>query len=212
MTSVAAVVLAAGRSSRFLAAGGEEETKLLARFDGEPLVRRVVSAALASRARPVVVVVGHARQAVEAALVNLPAKIVFNPDYLDGLSTSLRAGLLALPPGADAAAILLGDMPMVASRLIDALIEAFEARPGARAAAPMEGGRRRNPVLIARALFPGAMAVSGDEGARTLLAALNPTEMIEIEAGGWTTALDVDTPDDLANLRRLKQERSPNLA
>jgi molybdenum cofactor cytidylyltransferase len=197
MIKVAAVVLAAGRSSRFHAAGGAEETKLVATFDGKPVVRHVVEAALASRARPVIVVVGHARGAVELALAGLPATIVFNPDYATGVASSLRAGLTAALTDVGGALILLGDMPRVEAPLIDALIDAFEARPNAQAVAPVHGGRRGNPVLLSRTLFERAGAIEGDEGARPLLAALPEGDVVEIAASNSGVAFDVDTPSDL---------------
>jgi molybdenum cofactor cytidylyltransferase len=197
MIKVAAVVLAAGRSSRFHAAGGAGETKLVAMLGGKPVVRHVVEAALAARARPVIVVVGHARGAVEAALAGLPATIVFNPDYATGLASSLRAGLMAAPTGVGGALILLGDMPRVEAPLIDALIDAFEARPNRQAVAPVHGGRRGNPVLLSRTLFERAAALEGDEGARPLLAALPEGDVVEIAAPNSDVAFDVDTPSDL---------------
>lgn len=198
MTKVAAVVLAAGRSSRFRAEGGTEETKLVARLDGEPIIRRVVEAALGSRARPVVVVVGHARGAVEAALAGLPATFALNPDFKTGIASSLGVGLGATPGDARGAVVLLGDMPNVAARLIDELIRAFETRPTASAVAPVQNGRRGNPVLIARRLFEGAKRLTGDEGARRLLAALDQREVVEIAAADLDVTFDIDTPDDLA--------------
>jgi len=197
MIKVAAVVLAAGRSSRFHAAGGAEETKLVATLDGKPVVRHVVEAALTSSARPVVVVVGYARGAVEAALARLPATIVFNPDYATGLASSLRAGLTAVPADVGGALMLLGDMPRVEAALIDALIDAFEARPNTQAVAPVLGGRRGNPVLLSRTLFERAAALEGDEGARPLLAALPEDDVVEIAASSSGVAFDVDTPSDL---------------
>jgi molybdenum cofactor cytidylyltransferase len=199
--AVGAVVLAAGQSSRYRAGGGTEETKLVAEVSGEPLVRRVVQAALASRARPVVVVVGHARVAVESALAGLPPTTVFNPDFAMGIASSLRAGLGALPSDATAALVLLGDMPRVEAGLIDRLIETFEAHPKALAVAPSQGGRRGNPVLIARPLFAEAMRLVGDEGARRLLAALDAGQVIEIDPAGWDVSFDIDTPNDLASAR-----------
>ena len=86
MASVAAVVLAAGRSSRFRAAGGAEESKLLAEIEGKPIVLLVAETALASRARPVIVVVGHASRAVKEALAGSPVTIAFNPDFETGLA------------------------------------------------------------------------------------------------------------------------------
>ena len=115
-----------------------------------------------------------------------------------GIASSLRAGLAAMPPDAAAALVLLGDMPKVEAGLIDRLIEAFEARPDALAVAPLQGGRRGNPVLIARALFAEAGRLEGDEGARRLLAGLNPRQVVEIESAEFDASFDVDTPDDLA--------------
>jgi molybdenum cofactor cytidylyltransferase len=203
VTKVAALVLAAGRSSRFRNAGGAEETKLVAMLGGKPIVLRVVEAALASRARPVIVVVGHARGAVEAALGGLPVTIVFNPDYATGLASSLRTGLTAAPADAGGALVLLGDMPNVEARLVDALIGALEARPNAQAIAPAEGGRRGNPVLLGRRLFERARRLEGDEGARRLLASLKESEVVEIDPPpGSDVSFDVDTPSDLVAARR----------
>jgi molybdenum cofactor cytidylyltransferase len=203
VTKVAALVLAAGRSSRFRKAGGAEETKLVAMLGGKPIVLRVVEAALASRARPVIVVVGHARGAVEAALGGLPVTIVFNPDYATGLASSLRTGLTAAPADAGGALVLLGDMPNVEARLVDALIGALEARPNAQAIAPAEGGRRGNPVLLGRRLFEPARRLEGDEGARRLLASLKESDVVEIDPPpGSDVSFDVDTPSDLVAARR----------
>jgi molybdenum cofactor cytidylyltransferase len=209
---IAAVVLAAGRSSRFRAAGGAEETKLVAKLEGEPIIRRVVEAALASRADPVIVVVGHARSSVETAIAGLPAAIAFNSDFATGIASSLRTGLAATPAEADGAVVLLGDMPNVVPRLIDGLIDAFEARPTLLVVAPVREGRRGNPVLVARGLFEQAMQLSGDEGARRLLAALDRGAVAEIAAAS-DVSFDVDTPDDLAKAQPVKKKSErPDLA
>ena len=97
MTRVGAIVLAAGQSSRFRAAGGPELTKLVAKLEGKPIVRRVVEAALATKARPVVVVTGYARELVEAAVADLDVDVAFNPRFASGLASSLSVGLSAMP-------------------------------------------------------------------------------------------------------------------
>ncbi len=201
MRRIGAVVLAAGRSSRFRAQGGREETKLVAALNGEPIVRRVVGAALASRARPVVVVVGHARRAVEQAIAGLPATIVFNPEYVSGIASSLSAGLAAMPGDVAGSLVLLGDMPNIEAGLIDALIDSFLARPQARAAAPLQDGRRGNPVLLGRHLFEKARRLTGDEGARRLVGALNSRRVVEVAAFSSSVSFDIDTPGDLALAR-----------
>lgn len=198
MVKIAALVLAAGRSSRFAAAGGREATKLVAPIAGKPLARYAVEAALASRASLVVVVTGHAREAVEAALRGLAFQSVHNPAFVTGLASSLRAGIAALPPDAAGAIVLLADMPAVTPVLIDRLIAAFAARPGAMAAMPVGAGRRGNPVLLSAALFPSVAKLGGDEGARRLLAGLPAELMIEVPTDDLGATLDVDTPDALS--------------
>jgi len=196
MAEIAALVLAAGRASRYRAAGGAEPTKLVAPYRGEPLVRWAVRAALASRARPVVVVTGHARAEVEAALAGLDVGFVHNADYAEGLSTSLRAGVAALPE-AGGAVVLLGDMPEASAGVVDALIASFEATPGALAAVALYGGRRGNPVLLASGLFAEVARLSGDEGARGLLAGLATDRIAAVAVAEAGVTRDVDTPDDL---------------
>jgi molybdenum cofactor cytidylyltransferase len=115
---IVGLVLAAGRSTRM---GGPN--KLLEEINGKPLVRIATEQVLASRARPVTVVTGHQRERVERALAGLPVTFVHNPDYAQGLSTSLKAGIAALPAEADGAIVCLGDMPQVSAALIDRLVE-----------------------------------------------------------------------------------------
>ena len=195
MADVAALVLAAGRASRYRAAGGAEPTKLVAEYRGEPLARWAVKAALASRARPVIVVTGHARAEVEAALAGLDVRFVHNPDYADGLSTSLRAGFSAMP-GCEGAVVLLGDMPEASAAVVDALIAAFEASPSALAAVALYNGRRGNPVLLGRGLFGEVARLSGDEGARGLLARLPTNRIAAVEVSDIGVTRDLDTPED----------------
>ena len=207
MAKIAAVILAAGRSRRWRAEGGGGETKLAAPLGGKPIVRRVAEAALASRAAPVAVVVGHARETVASMLAGLPVTFAVNPDFAGGIASSLRVGLTVTPSDADGAIVLLADMPNVEAPLIDALIAAFEARPQARAVAPVQNGRRGNPVLISRALFDRVMRLQGDEGARRLIAALGKSDVVEVAAADWDATFDVDTPADLAAALRTGQVR-----
>jgi molybdenum cofactor cytidylyltransferase len=204
MTRVGAIVLAAGQSSRFRAAGGPDPTKLVAKLDGKPIVRRVVEAALAAKARPVVVVTGYARESVEAAIVDCDVGVAFNPKFASGLASSLSVGLSAMPRDILGALVLLGDMPQVGAPLIDALIDAFLAREDALAAVPLREGRRGNPVLLSEKLFKGAMRLTGDEGARRLIDALSASELVEVEAQDRGVAFDIDTPDDLAAAQRFR--------
>jgi molybdenum cofactor cytidylyltransferase len=204
MTRIGAVILAAGKSSRFRAGGGSDPTKLVAKLDGKPIVRRVVEAALAAKARPIVVVTGYARESVEAAIADCDVSLAFNPKFASGLASSLSVGLSAMPRGIVGALVLLGDMPRIGAPLIDALIDAFLARKDALAAVPLREGQRGNPVLLSQRLFERAMRLTGDEGAGRLIGALSAGELVEVEAPDMGVTSDIDTPDDLAAAQRFR--------
>jgi molybdenum cofactor cytidylyltransferase len=192
---VAALLLAAGQSRRM-----GTLNKLLIGIDGKPMVRHVAEAVQASQARPIIVVTGHQREKVEAALSGLGiGRFVFNPDYAKGLSTSLKQGIAALPKGTEAVVVCLGDMPKVAAGEIDRLIAAFNPVEGRAICLPTRRGKRGNPVLLASRLFQELANVSGDVGARDLIAA-HPELVTEVEMEGDGTLLDIDTPQALARL------------
>ncbi len=189
--AIAAIVLGAGRSSRM---GGPN--KLLAEINGKPLIRMVVEQALASRARPVLVVTGHQRERVESALSGLPVRFVHNPHFADGLGTSLKAGIAALPPDIDGAIVCLGDMPQVDAALIDRLVGAIDPDKGALIAVPVIEGKRGNPVVWSRRFFPDLTAVEGDIGARYLIGRYAEA-VAEVPVDGTAALTDVDTPEAL---------------
>jgi molybdenum cofactor cytidylyltransferase len=189
--NIAAIVLGAGRSSRM---GGPN--KLLAEINGKPLIRIVVEQALASHARPVVVVTGHQRERVEAALSGLPVKFVHNPHFAEGLGTSLRAGIAALSADADGVIVCLGDMPQIDAPLIDRLTTAIDPDKGALIAVPTIDGKRGNPVVWSRRFFPDLMTVEGDVGARHLIGRY-PEAIAEVPVQGAAVLTDVDTPEAL---------------
>ena len=200
---VAGLVLAAGRSTRM---GGPN--KLLAEIGGKPLVRIAAEQALASRARPVVVVTGHQRDQVEAALKGLAVKTVHNPDFAEGLSTSLKAGIAALPADVDGAIVCLGDMPQVDAALIDRLVGAFDPEKGALVVVPTIAGKRGNPVVWSRRFFGDLAKLDGDVGARHLIGSY-PEAVVEVPLTGHAALVDVDTPDAL---RAVKAEIEEALA
>jgi len=188
---VAAVILAAGRSTRMGAVN-----KLLAEIGGKPLVRLVVEQVAASQASPVIVVTGHERERVAAALSGLPVRLVHNPDFAEGLGTSLRTGIAALPDSVDGAVICLGDMPQVDAALIDKLLAAFDPERGALVVVPTIAGKRGNPVVWSRRFFPELTAIGGDVGARHLIASYGEV-VTEVPVTGNAALTDVDTPDAL---------------
>ncbi|HYC18888.1 MAG TPA: molybdopterin-binding/glycosyltransferase family 2 protein [Pseudolabrys sp.] len=192
---VAAILLAAGRSTRMGAIN-----KLIVQIGGKPLVRIAAEQALASQAGPVIVVTGHQREKVENALKGLNVRFVHNQDYAEGLGTSLRVGIGAVPEGADGAIVCLGDMPQVDAPLIDTLLDAFDPESGAFIVVPTIDGHRGNPVVWARRFFPDLMAIGGDFGARYLIG--NYAEaVVEVPVAGEAALTDVDTPESLSAVK-----------
>lgn len=188
---IAAVVLAAGASSRF------RDQKLLAPVGTKPLVRVVVEGVLESAVDPVCVVLGREAAGVREALAGLPLSFVENPGFAQGMSTSVRCGISALPPGTAAAVIALGDQPLPTSEIIDDLISAFRSST-ARIVAPSYAGRRGNPVLFAADLFPELLELEGDRGARGVIA--RHPEQLHLVEYPYPPPLDVDTPQDYQRL------------
>ncbi|HVM79088.1 MAG TPA: molybdopterin-binding/glycosyltransferase family 2 protein [Stellaceae bacterium] len=191
---IAALVLAAGQSRRMGALN-----KLLIEIDGVPMVRRVVETLRQSSAKPIVVVTGHERERVEAVLRGLPVAFVHNPDYAEGLSTSLKAGVAALPSDVDGVLVCLGDMPRVTAAEIDRLIGAFNPVEGRAVCVPTRRGKRGNPVLWARQFFAEMRDVAGDVGAKHLIGA-HPELVAEVEMEDDGVLTDIDTPQALAKL------------
>ncbi|MCQ0988301.1 NTP transferase domain-containing protein [Jiella marina] len=184
------VVLAAGRSSRM---GGPN--KLLATFEGVPLIRRSVETALAARnAETVRVVVGHMKDEIVAALEGLAVEIVENPLFADGLSTSLKAGFAASEQ-ADGVLVMLADQPLLTPQDLDRLIAAFTGEGRGAIVAAADRGKRRNPVILSTGFAPAIHALVGDVGAARIIAA-HPDALTEIDIG-VAASTDVDTPEAL---------------
>ncbi len=200
MREVAAILLAAGRATRF--GGGPQETKLAADLNGKPLIRYAAEAALASRAVRVGLVTGHAAEKVLSSVADLDLFVVHNPAYAEGLSGSLKAGVAALPESVRGVVILLADMPFVTAGVIDRLIACFEAAPiEPDAVVPLKDGRQGNPVLIGRNLFPEVAKLEGDRGAKALLAGQGRL-ILDCPIDDAGIEIDVDTREILAGLKR----------
>jgi molybdenum cofactor cytidylyltransferase len=204
-SSTAAIILAAGSSSRM----GSGRHKLLLMLDERPVLAHVIDAALASRARPIIVILGHGAGKVRAVVAAYTAQqdiiVVENPDYLLGMSTSLRVGIATLLEGmyievgqgersqfdVDSALIMLGDQPLITAQVIDLLISARKTS-GKRIVASLYDGKRGSPTLFAASLFAELMEVSGDEGGRTVLER-HREEVEFVELGDAAASYDVDT-------------------
>ncbi|NTV63669.1 MAG: nucleotidyltransferase family protein [Oscillochloris sp.] len=188
------ILLAAGTSSRM------GQPKQLLAWRGRPLVRHVAEQALASRLAGLVVVVGAAADDVRAALAGLEGRllIVDNPAYAEGQAGSLRAGLSALPTAARAALVLLVDQPLVGPALIDRILAVYAAQPTAAALVPLCQGRRGTPVLLGHELFDQIQGLTGDIGARAVLAAHPGVALISLDDPALL--LDLDTPEQYAEM------------
>jgi molybdenum cofactor cytidylyltransferase len=187
---VAGVVLAAGASSRF------GEPKQLLTWRGETLIRHVVKTGLKAGLEPLMVVTGEEDSKIRANLDNLPVKVVNNPAWREGQSTSLRTGLLELPREVGAVVFLLADQPLIPVPLIRALVD-LHASGLHPLVAPIVDGKRANPVLFDRITFSDLLAQTGDVGGRGLFSKYQPSWV------PWHDSrplLDVDTPEDYERL------------
>lgn len=195
--AVAGVLLAAGRGTRM-----GSSNKLLMDVGGRPLVVVAVEQAIGSQLDCVVVVVGHQADQVRAALAGMPVEIFENPDFREGLSASIRAGIGALTSGFDGVAFLLGDMPCVRSSHIDTLIGAFATAGRGAICVSSYQGSRGNPVLWDAQYLPDLRRLSGDVGGRGLLARYaDRVREVPMPDGG--VLIDVDRPDDFRSAASL---------
>lgn len=190
---VAGVILAAGGSQRM------GRPKQLLPWHGKPLIQHVVDAALQAELNPVIVVTGDAHDQVANVLEGSVVQLVHNLDWSSGQSSSVRAGVQALPPNVGAAVFLLADQPLIPPALIKALVEnhAFNLAP---IVAPLVDGQRGNPVLFDRDTFPDLLTVQGDRGGRAIFS------RHRVDWVDWHDArvlLDVDNEGDYERLLEL---------
>lgn len=190
-STVAGVVLAAGRSSRM---GGAN--KLLAKLAGTPMVRRVTETVIQAGVDPVVVVTGHDADAVRQALDGLPVRFILNRRYATGIGSSVSAGIGAVDGEADGAMVVLGDMPWITVADLRALVEAFAPADGRGICVPVVRGRRGNPVLWGARYFAGLRGLEGDVGGRRLLEQ-HAEDVCTVSVADDGVLRDIDTPDAL---------------
>ncbi|MCQ1572355.1 molybdopterin-binding/glycosyltransferase family 2 protein [Neorhizobium galegae] len=189
--SVGALMLAAGQARRM---GKDGPHKLLAEFDGIPLVRRTAGILLASQASPVVAVTGHRRDEIERALAGLGISSHFNPDYSSGMASSLVAGFSS-PELAqkDGILVMLADMPGVTTEHLNMLIAAFRQAGGGVVVRSVSDGKRGNPIILPRIAYDAVLRLEGDVGARALIEN-SGLSVIDVDIGP-AAHLDVDTPE-----------------
>ncbi|MCP4935732.1 MAG: nucleotidyltransferase family protein [bacterium] len=200
--NVAIVILAAGMSARM-----ENVNKLLLESGGKPMIRHVAEMALAGRTANVTVVTGHESELIEKALRGLQISFNNNPNFSQGMSTSLQAGLAGLDDNLAGAVILLGDMPDVPVEVVNALINRFEETGCRKICVPVSGGNRGNPVLLPRWLFSKLRSLKGDKGARQVIAS-HGDEVIEVQINSSAVHRDIDTPADIDAVWRAQAQET----
>jgi molybdenum cofactor cytidylyltransferase len=192
---VAALVMAAGRSRRM----APLNKLMVTDKAGQAMITRVVDNALASRARPVLVVTGHERERVEEALAGRPVLTTHADTYAEGLSASLKAGIAALPPDVEGVLVLLGDMPLVSPAMLDRILAAFDPEEGRAIIQPTFRGKQGNPVLWGREFFEEILAITGDVGAR-YLTGRHGDRLFNVEMADDGVLRDFDTAETLKGL------------
>lgn len=190
---VAGVILAAGASRRL------GTPKQLLPLAGRPVLEHVIDAAAGTSLDPLLVVLGHAAGEIQKRVDLSVAGVLINPHFAEGQSTSVKTAVSALPPDVDAALFLLGDQPLVDSTVIERLIAAYRSRSAAIVQPRYHEGRG-NPVLIARALFPELLKLTGDSGARPLLNQY-PDRISLVDVPEFHRPEDLDTWEDFERLR-----------
>lgn len=188
------LILAAGASSRM---GGRD--KLLEPVSGRPLLRLVAERALSTGA-PVLAVLPPDRPAREEALAGLDLRKVVAGDAAEGMAASLRAGIAALPPDAPAAMILPADMPGITGEDLSTMLKEWAGTPGMILRGATAEGDEGHPVLFPADLFPALLALTGDEGGRSILKA-HRARLRPVPLPGNHAVLDLDTPEDWAAFR-----------
>lgn len=174
--------------------GTDGPHKLLAEFDGIPLVRRVAQTALAANPAQLVVVIGHRKPDIETALAGLDLQTMYNPTFAEGMASSLVTGLSAEGMAErEGLMVLLADMPGITTADLTALIDAFRAAHGQAIVRAVSSGKRGNPVILPRAAFPEILKLQGDIGARDIIET-GGLAVIDVEIGA-VAHLDVDTPE-----------------
>ena len=195
---MAAIVLAAGLSRRM------GRPKLLLDLQGKPVIRHTVERVIAADFASVLVVVGPEHEALRRALDGLAVRFVVNPTPEAGQSSSVRAGIEAVPAEATTVLIALGDQPGLSLDVISRLRQAIDA-PGKRIAAPRYADGLGNPVLFAAAVFPELLTLSGDRGARSVVEK-DPARLAIVDVAAPMPS-DLDTPEDYARLNALDNSR-----
>lgn len=188
-----AIILAAGTSTRMGA------VKQLLRLDDRPLLQHVLDHVCASGVSEIVLVLGASAEAIRREIDPHNSRVVINDAYLQGMGTSLKTGLSAVEPEAEAAIIVLADQPFVQPATLDRLITEHR-RSKAQIVIPTYRGFRGNPILLDRSVFPEVMALNGDIGCRAIFGS-HVEGIVKLPVDDVGILLDIDRQSDLKALR-----------
>lgn len=167
-----------------------EHNKLLLKFNDQTMVSHVIDQLVESNVSDIIVVTGNDFEEVTKS-IKQQVKFTHNPDYNLGLSASLKAGISALPNGADGVMICLGDMPYISASHYNDLITAFV--PG-KIIVPTSNGKIGNPLIFSKEYFIEFKGLSGDKGARKLIKEYQ-NDVVRVDLGTDAIFNDIDTPD-----------------
>jgi molybdenum cofactor cytidylyltransferase len=187
---ISAILLAAGESKRM------GRPKQLLEWQGKTLLQHVLESLINSDADEIILVLGHEADRIRESLPALPIKIVINPDYKQGMASSLQQGLLAMDPRSEAFLVLLADQPGIGPEIMNHMIREFQqANPKRGIVRPVYQGLRGHPVLIGVRYLQEALQLQGDVGARQILMN-HPADILEIEVDQDVVLKDIDTPEE----------------
>ena len=182
------LVLAAGESKRM------KEQKLLMPFGSETMIGKVVSENLRSKTVNVMVVLGSDSEKIKEKLPSGVLETVINKEYKKGMFSSVRKGIGSLPSNCTAAVIALGDQPMINSKVIDRMVDAFVS--GTKdIIIPVSGGKRGHPLLISGRYFSEIKNLDEDASLRDILTA-HEGDILELEVGTDEILRDIDTREE----------------
>ena len=195
--NIVGVILGAGKSSRM-----GSDNKLLAEINGKPMILRVVEAANGSKINKTFLVTGHQRELIQTATQAEDIQFVHNPNFSEGLSSSIKSVSHLLNSDVDGVIVCLGDMPGITSAHINTLINTFEDNSNRHIFIPIFNGKRGNPVLWSNKYFSLLSSLKGDTGARPIFES-HSDDILEVEINDDAIHTDLDTPTAL-NLYRSK--------
>lgn len=183
-----AMILAAGESKRM------GKPKLLLHFRGKTIIETILGQVIQSRVEKILVVLGSNREKIERKIKNLPLKITVNPDFREGMLSSVQLGFQALPKNARAVLVILGDQPAISSAIIDEVIDAYK-RTGKGIVLPVYKKERGHPVIIDMKYRGEVGKLSPDVGLRGVVYS-HPEDILEVEVDTPSILKDIDDMED----------------